>query len=67
MPESKGVFTRLREWLAGQFIGDVPGEIAQCEFGCRKGQCTSGEWESCMNRNRTISRLAPAPSGEKDE
>jgi len=29
---------------------DVPPELARCEFGCRIGQCSRGEWEECERR-----------------
>ena len=67
MSESKSTLIRLRDWLASHLIACVPDEIAHCEFGCRKGQCTDGEWETCANRARTALRLSLAESAEGEE
>jgi len=37
-------------WIKSKFIQDVPGDMAQCEFGCRKTECRHAEWENCKNR-----------------
>jgi hypothetical protein len=42
---------RLRHWITDQIIQDVPSDIAVCEFDCRKGRCTSGDWDACKNRS----------------
>jgi hypothetical protein len=34
---------RLRKWVTNQVIQEVPGDIALCEFDCRKKQCTVKE------------------------
>lgn len=47
---SGGRLTRLWQWAKGQLVQDVPGDIAVCEFDCRKLQCTMGEWETCERR-----------------
>lgn len=49
-PES--VFRRVRRWLHGQVVKEVPEDIAVCEFDCRKGQCRMGEWSTCERRHR---------------
>jgi len=48
--EAKSRFVRLCRWVWDQIIGDVPNEIALCEFDCRKEQCAMGEWETCDRR-----------------
>ncbi len=50
-------------WLKGQWIGDVPDEIAVCEFDCRKMQCLSHEWENCPKR---LAFLAQASNPKED-
>ena len=67
MSESQSAFIRLRDWLKVFLVDIVPDEIAHCEFGCRKGQCTDGEWETCANRARTAFRLSLAESAEGEE
>jgi len=52
---------RIWDWLAGQFVGEVPEDGALCEFDCRKLQCREGEWASCMRRlQRAAGELMPA-------
>lgn len=41
---------RLLFWLQSLVIQDVPGDMAHCEFGCRKGECGREQWENCKNR-----------------
>jgi hypothetical protein len=41
-------------------VGDVPDEIALCEFDCPKGQCRQGEWDTCARRiRRAAGELCP--------
>ena len=52
---------KVWDWVAGQFIGEVPEDDALCEFDCRKPQCHEGEWESCARRlQRAAGELMPA-------
>jgi hypothetical protein len=52
---------RIWDWVAGQFISEVPEDEALCEFDCRKPQCREGEWESCVRRlQRAAGELMPA-------
>lgn len=44
------LFPRLRRWVTNQVIQEVPGDIALCEFDCRKQQCTIKEWAMCERR-----------------
>lgn len=47
--------------VEGQTVGEVPRDIALCEFDCRKPQCREGEWENCIRRLRhATGELAPA-------
>jgi hypothetical protein len=58
---TRTIFGKLRLWLKGQIVGDVPPELGLCEFDCRKRECLLHEWEDCKNR---LSYLAlPANSG----
>ena len=48
-------------WIESQIVGEVPQDLALCEFDCRKPQCHEGEWENCFRRLRHASgELAPA-------
>jgi hypothetical protein len=52
---------KIWDWIAGQFIRDVPQDNALCEFDCRKPQCHQGEWETCTRRlQRAAGELMPA-------
>jgi hypothetical protein len=52
---------KIWDWVAGQFVGDVPEDNALCEFDCRKPQCNEGEWENCTRRlQRAAGELMPA-------
>lgn len=60
MPELGSLLQELFQWVQDQFIQDVPEDTSLCEFDCRKGQCTQGEWESCERRlNRAEGELMP--------
>ena len=49
------------DWVQGQFVAEVPGDDALCEFDCRKPQCSEGEWENCTRRFRhAAGELMPA-------
>ncbi len=49
-------------WLRNQIVQEVPEDSSLCEFDCRKGQCTMGEWESCDRRlNKAVGELMPSP------
>jgi hypothetical protein len=51
---------RLSQWVLNQIVQDVPEDSALCEFDCRKGQCTQGEWQECERRlNRAEGELMP--------
>ena len=45
-----GFFAQAWRWLKGQFVREVPPEIALCEFDCRKEQCMNDEWATCERR-----------------
>jgi hypothetical protein len=52
---------RIWDWVAGQFVREIPEDVAVCEFDCRKPQCHEGEWASCMRRlQRAPGALMPA-------
>jgi hypothetical protein len=48
---------RLVQLVKRNIVGDVPDDIALCEYDCRKGQCVMGEWAAC-------DRLIHKASGE---
>jgi hypothetical protein len=59
MPEWPKPLTALGELLERTFAGEVPAELAPCEFDCRHAECSRAEWESCEHRRR---RVPPDPS-----
>lgn len=64
--DPKNVFGSLLEiWkrFAGRLVGNVPADIALCEFDCRKEQCRYDEWSSCERRiSKAAGELMPADS-----
>ena len=36
--------------LKGDLVEEVPKDLAQCEFGCKKHQCLFEEWSCCERR-----------------
>jgi len=62
------LFRRLRQWVTNQVIQEVPGDIALCEFDCRKQQCTIKEWATCERRISAASgELKPPTVAGSDE
>ena len=47
---------RVWGFVKGQVVQTVPEVDAHCEYNCRVGQCTLGEWETCENRLQTLAR-----------
>ncbi len=45
-----GLWARLSGWIKDQLVGEVPLELAACEFECKRDQCLEGEWVSCQHR-----------------
>jgi hypothetical protein len=43
-------FRQLWQFVKRQTIGDVPEDLAICQFDCHKGQCLQDEWETCDRR-----------------
>ncbi len=68
MPQKKGPLSRLSQWAKEWMVQDVPEDIALCAFDCRKGECTSEEWESCERRqNKAAGELMPAKEDHPKE
>jgi hypothetical protein len=68
MPHGNGPLRRLWHWIKDQVIQDVPKSIAVCEFDCRKGQCTMGEWKTCENRlHKIVKAFVPLDDVDRDE
>jgi hypothetical protein len=66
MPEWKGPLTRPWHWIKDQIVQDVPEDIGLCEYDCKKGQCTLGEWEACERRQcKAAGELMPAEMGTR--
>ena len=57
----------MLKWLKREFqkhiAQDVPNALARCEFECRVGQCSRGEWEQCENRIALAEQLEERVSG----
>lgn len=49
---NNGIVARIRLWLRGEVVDDVPPDLAACEFQCRVDECLHDKWESCENRLR---------------
>jgi hypothetical protein len=57
-------FQRLAQFVKRGIVGDVPDDISLCEFDCRKGQCTLGEWAACDRRiSKASGELQPDNPG----
>jgi hypothetical protein len=39
------------------WIDSVSDELAECEFECRKPECSRGEWETCAHRLEVVRQL----------
>ena len=58
--KAPGWWARFIPWVKGQWVREVPDEIALCEFDCRENQCLEGEWVSCQRRiTRAAGELMP--------
>lgn len=50
----------LWRWVKGQWVAEVPDDIAVCEFDCRKSQCFFDEWACCGRRiSKSAAELMP--------
>ncbi len=54
----------LGQWISNRLIGDVPEDLAQCEFECHRLECREDEWRTCKNRLRSID---PTREGRSDK
>lgn len=60
LKEADGSLIRLWRRLKDQIVGDVPEDIALCEYDCRKQQCSMDEWATCDRRlRRAAGELMP--------
>jgi hypothetical protein len=60
------LWNRLSRWFRGQLLGEVPAEIALCEFDCPHGQCLEDEWATCQRRiARATGELMPESSKDQ--
>jgi hypothetical protein len=51
----------FNRWKA-LLVGNVPDDLAACEFDCRKYQCAQGEWTNCDRRiAQERCELSPMP------
>lgn len=49
-----GLIARMRQWVSGTLVEEVPPEMERCEFDCRDLKCTLGQWETCESRLRSM-------------
>lgn len=67
VPFTHGIGFLAKFWrsLRRQLVADVPPELELCECGCRKPQCSQGEWEHCERRLSFMEKTkALAASGD---
>lgn len=58
---TNGPLLRMWDRLKRLWVGDVPEDVALCEFDCRKEQCHYDEWASCERRlTKAAGELMPA-------
>jgi len=50
-----GILATINGWISDNVIGEIPHDLAYCEFDCPKSQCSRGEWTDCVNRLRFVS------------
>ena len=48
------IFKWFKHTWRGPWLADLPPELAQCEDGCRAGECNQARWSSCPNRIRRM-------------
>jgi hypothetical protein len=48
---------RIWQRLVEMLVQEVPEELVACEYGCRKTECRSGDWDSCEHRKGYDSRF----------
>jgi len=60
--KTPGPIRQLWDRLKKQVADDVPGDIAICEFDCRKEQCLYEEWATCERRLSKASGELKPPS-----
>ena len=53
MPKAN-LIRRVWRSLMDELVQSVPEEDSVCEFGCRKQQCTVGEWSTCERRLQAV-------------
>ena len=59
---ASGLGNRFALWIRGHLLGEVPDEMAVCEFECERGQCLEEEWATCQRRiTRAAGELMPEP------
>jgi hypothetical protein len=61
-----GLWGRFSRWIKDQLVGEVPVELAACEFECEKDQCLEGEWVNCQHRIDRIAKELMRESSNKD-
>jgi hypothetical protein len=47
-----GLVARMKRWISGRIIKEVPSDMATCEFHCRELDCSRGDWDTCEDRLR---------------
>ncbi len=62
---AKNITGRFRGWVQRQLISDVPGDLAACEFECKRPECVEEKFAGCERRRRAEACLAEASEKEK--
>ena len=59
--------SRLWGAIENVVVQDIPDDVALCEFGCRKGECSHEEWASCSRRlTKGAGELSPSATERGD-
>ena len=63
---TKRMVDRLCDWIGIQLVSDVPGDIAACEFECKRPECSDERFVGCERRRRTEAMMAKTDRAETD-
>lgn len=55
---TRKLVSRIRGWMGGPLVSDVPGELAACEFECKRPECFDEKFVGCERRKRTEALVA---------
>ena len=59
---------RFLAWLRRHLVGEVPPDLAACEFECKVTECRHGRWVDCPRRLSARAReVDDSPIGVPDD